>query len=115
MFSTLISAQELALLLQNDVPEPSKKLVLIDCRHDLADTEAGRRAFQQGHLPGAIFAHLDQQLSGAKLTKSGAFRGRHPLPEREQWLQQVRAWGITNSTQVIAYDAQGGMFAARLW
>jgi thiosulfate/3-mercaptopyruvate sulfurtransferase len=115
MFSTLISAQELALLVQNETLEQTKKLVMIDCRHDLADTEAGCKAFQQGHLPGAIFTHLDQQLSGAKLTKSGAFRGRHPLPEREQWLQQVRAWGISNATQVVAYDAQGGMFAARLW
>lgn len=115
MFSTLISAQELALLIQHEANEQTRKLVIIDCRHDLQDTEAGRKAYKQAHLPRAIFAHLDQQLSGAKLSKSGAFRGRHPLPERAQWLQQVRAWGIGNTSQVVAYDAQGGMFAARLW
>jgi len=115
MFTTLISAQELALLVQRDTSEQSKKLVIIDCRHDLLDTEAGRKAYAQSHIPRALFAHMDQQLSGAKLTKSGAFRGRHPLPEREQWIQQVKAWGISNATQVVAYDAHGGMFAARLW
>lgn len=109
MFTTLISAAELALQLQRS------GLVLLDCRHDLMDSAAGQRAYALGHLPGAQFAHLDDQLSGQKISVDGRFQGRHPLPDKEQLLRSLRAWGIHQDTQVVAYDAHGGMFAARLW
>jgi thiosulfate/3-mercaptopyruvate sulfurtransferase len=83
----------------------------IDCRHDLVDVELGRRQYAQGHLPGAQFASVDDDLSGPK---SGT-NGRHPLPDRAQLAAKFRAWGIGNDTQIVAYDASGGQFAVRLW
>ncbi len=58
---------------------------------------------------------MDQQLSGAKRAADGTFRGRHPLPERAALAATLRSWGVSSDTQVVAYDAHGGMFAARLW
>ena len=113
MYTTLISADQLAALTvqQSDLP----KIVLLDCRHDLADSQAGQKAYDLGHIPGARFIHLDHDLSGDQLSENGTFLGRHPLPDKEQFLRHVRLWGIDNDTQVVAYDAHGGMFAARLW
>lgn len=109
MYTTLISAAELA----RQIEQPDT--VILDCRHDLMDLSAGQAAYDGAHLPGARFAHLDQQLSGSKLSADGKFLGRHPLPEQAALIQNLRAWGINDTTQVIAYDAHGGMFAARLW
>lgn len=84
---------------------------LVDCRHDLAQPEAGRAQFLQGHLPRAVHAHLDHDLSGPRT----GHNGRHPLPSPGQfqcWLEQQ---GIRPTDQVVAYDANNGMFAARLW
>lgn len=106
-FTTVISAETL-IGLQTPV-------VMIDCRHDLSDTDAGRRAFNDGHIPGAYFLHLDEDLSGSKTAADGSFRGRHPLPEPTDFIQTLQRIGINDQTQVIAYDAHGGMFAARLW
>jgi len=107
--TTLISAKDLALHV-ND-----QDWVVLDCRHDLADPNAGRAAYAEGHIPGAQFVHLDFDLSGNKLNEIGAFCGRHPLPDRDVFVAKLRSWGINNTTQVVAYDAQGGIFAARLW
>ncbi|MDO8701288.1 MAG: sulfurtransferase [Undibacterium sp.] len=109
MYTTLISAQDLA----GQIVQP--EMVLIDCRHDLMDSTAGELAYNAGHLPGARFAHLDQQLSGVKISVTGLFCGRHPLPAKEDFIRHLRALGIKATSQVIAYDAQGGMYAARLW
>ncbi|MEO6352162.1 MAG: sulfurtransferase [Burkholderiaceae bacterium] len=110
-FTTLITATELALHLAR----PDANWVVLDCRHDLANPEAGRSAYATGHLPQAQFAHLDDDLSGPKTDCNGAFCGRHPLPGRAAFLETLRNWGIDDDTQVVAYDASGGMFAARLW
>lgn len=109
MYTTLISAQDLSAHVTDD------NWVILDCRHDLMNGQAGQLAYEQGHIPGAQFVHLDQRLSGAKLTADGVFRGRHPLPEQQHFIQTLRELGINDVTQVVAYDAQGGMFAARLW
>ena len=108
-YTTLISAAELT----QNLATPN--WVILDCRHDLAHLAAGRSAFDAGHIPHAQFAHLDNDLSGPKIGPDGEFRGRHPLPQRDVFIDTLRDWGINDSTQVIAYDAQGGMFAARLW
>lgn len=108
-YTTLIDAATLARRLDDPA------WVVIDCRHDLAQPDAGRAAFENGHLPHARFAHLDQDLSGDKVSATGLFRGRHPLPEREAFIDTLRNWGINDQTQVVAYDAHGGIFAARLW
>lgn len=84
---------------------------IVDCRHDLAAPAAGRREYAAGHIPGAVFAHVDDDLSGAKTGRNG----RHPLPTREDLAARFRAWGIDQDTQIVAYDAAAGQFAARLW
>jgi len=109
MYTTLISAKDLA----NNIDK--LQWVVLDCRHDLADTGAGQKAYDAGHLPNARFAHLDNKLSGAKTAANGVFHGRHPLPDKHEFLHTLRSWGIDDSSQVVAYDAHGGMFAARLW
>jgi len=107
--TTLITAGELA----QNIANPN--WIVIDCRHDLGNLEAGRKSFAEGHIPGAQFAHLDDDLSDKSPGPNGEFRGRHPLPEREKFIEMLRRWGINDDTQVIAYDGQGGMYAARLW
>lgn len=109
MLTTLISAQELENLM------PTAKLRIVDCRHDLMDAKAGLNAYAAGHIEGAVFAHLDEDLSGAKTNAEGVFCGRHPLPAMPNLLSALRRMGIDDDTQVVAYDAHGGMFAARLW
>ena len=109
MYTTLISATELA----NHIADP--KWVVVDCRHDLMNLEAGRAAYNAGHLPGAVFADMETQLSGAKYDEHGHFRGRHPLPEQKALIETLRNWGISDDSQVVAVDAHGGMYAARLW
>ena len=109
MYTTLISATELA----SRMREPN--VVVVDCRHDLMNLAAGREGYAIGHLPGAVFGDIETQLSGAKRGADGVFRGRHPLPEKDALVETLRGWGVNDNTQVVAYDAHGGMFAARLW
>jgi thiosulfate/3-mercaptopyruvate sulfurtransferase len=84
---------------------------VVDCRHDLSDFAAGFREYRAGHIPGATFAHVEEDLAGEITPASG----RHPLPVREHLEAIFREWGIDNDTQIVAYDAQGGQFAGRLW
>ncbi|MBI4195146.1 MAG: sulfurtransferase [Betaproteobacteria bacterium] len=104
-FRTLVSVADLAVHLEDP------QWVVCDCRHDLANYEAGRRAYAQSHIPGARFFHLDEDLSGPK---TGA-NGRHPLPHPITFTLRLGALGIDNSKQIVAYDASGGCYAARLW
>ena len=85
---------------------------IVDCRFSLADEEAGFRAYQDQHIRGAIYAHLDNHLSGPVIEGK---TGRHPLPEVNDWIDRVLLWGLDPSKQVVAYDDAGGAFAARLW
>jgi len=109
MHQTLISAADLAA----HIDDPA--WVVVDCRHDLMNLAAGRDAYASGHLPGAVFADIETVLSGAKTDADGVFLGRHPLPDKEALVEALRGFGIGDATQVVAYDAHGGMFAARLW
>jgi thiosulfate/3-mercaptopyruvate sulfurtransferase len=102
----LIPATELQALLRS-----GDTLVLLDCSFDLADPGAGERAHAEGHLPGALYVHLDRDLSGAKTGSNG----RHPLPERQALAARAGAWGIAPGVQVVCYDAQGMPYAARAW
>ena len=85
--------------------------LIVDCGFDLADAGAGERAFAEGHLPGAVHAHLDRDLAGAKTGRNG----RHPLPTRDDWAATLARLGVTRERAVVVYDAQGGMYAARAW
>ena len=109
MYTTLISAADLAKNIRD------MNWVVLDCRHDLANPDAGRSAYASGHIPGAQFADVETDLSDKSPGPHGEFRGRHPLPERYAFTETLRRWGVTHSSQVVAYDAHGGMFAARLW
>jgi thiosulfate/3-mercaptopyruvate sulfurtransferase len=102
---TLVSAEELASQLA------SPELVVVDCRFDLRDPGAGERAYQAGHLPGAVYAHLDRDLSD--LNRQG--RGRHPLPEADAFCATLSRWGVSPRHQIVAYDANDSAHAARLW
>lgn len=103
--TTLIATDALA----TQLADPS--WLVVDCRFDLTQPAAGEAAYRTGHIPGAIYAHLDRDLSGPITPVTG----RHPLPESERWAATLSRWGITADTQVIAYDADTGMYAARLW
>lgn len=108
-YTTLISAAELS----KHLKDPN--WVILDCRHDLMNPDAGRAAYEAAHIPGAQFVHLDADLSDKSAGPNGEFRGRHPLPDRVKFVETLRRLGVNHGSQVIAYDAQGGMFAARLW
>jgi thiosulfate/3-mercaptopyruvate sulfurtransferase len=84
---------------------------IFDCRHDLQNADYGTRAYAKGHIPGALFMHLDQDLSGDKTGRNG----RHPLPSPEAFAEKLSACGVDPDTQVVAYDNEAGVFAARLW
>jgi thiosulfate/3-mercaptopyruvate sulfurtransferase len=85
--------------------------VVVDTRFDLGEPAKGEAQYGEAHIPGAQYAHLDRDLSGEK---TGA-NGRHPLPSAEQMRTRFGALGIGPDTQVVTYDADNGMYAARLW
>ena len=84
----------------------------VDCRFALADPAQGRRAYRAGHIPGAVYAHLDDDLSGRIVPGT---TGRHPLPAPADCAATLSRWGIDGGVQVVAYDDVGGGMAARLW
>lgn len=104
-YTTLVDAATLAARL--DDPD----WVVVDVRHQLADTAYGERAYAAGHIPGAAFLHCDRDLSGAL---TGA-NGRHPLPVPAQLAARLAAIGVAPQTQVVVYDDAQGMIAGRLW
>jgi thiosulfate/3-mercaptopyruvate sulfurtransferase len=105
MSATLLEPEELAALLGNP------RCAILDCRFDIARPGWGAQAYAQGHLPGAIYADLDRDLSGPVTPQSG----RHPLPEPARFATTLGLWGIDAGVQVVAYDQAGGAYAARLW
>ncbi|MEO6270081.1 MAG: sulfurtransferase [Lautropia sp.] len=101
--TTLISPEELAGSID--------QCVVVDCRHDLLDVEAGLRSYEEGHIPSAFFLSMDTDLSGPKIGSNG----RHPLPDRETLRCRLEQLGLRSGQQLVAYDAQGGAMAVRLW
>jgi thiosulfate/3-mercaptopyruvate sulfurtransferase len=104
-FQTLVSAEELAAHVED------ASWGIFDCRHDLARPEAGAQAYRLAHIPSAQFLHLDRDLSGPTTGRNG----RHPLPDAAALAATFAQRGVSNESQVIAYDDSGGMVAARLW
>lgn len=104
-YSTVVSPRILAARLH----DPAWRV--FDCRFDLKDPDAGRRAYAAGPIPGARYAHLDTDLSGPR----DATSGRHPLPDADVFARWLGAWGVRRDTQVVVYDDAGGAIAARLW
>lgn len=87
-------------------------LVILDCRFALEDPDYGRSSYAEGHIAGAQFADLEQDLSGPVIK---GVTGRHPLPDAQTLLERLRAWGISDDSDVVLYDDGPGAFAARAW
>ena len=107
IYTTLISVPEL----KPSIDDPN--WVIIDCRFSLDDPEYGRQKYIDAHIPGAVYAHLEEDLSSPVIE---GVTGRHPLPSSEAFADKLGDWGINSSSKVISYDdAWGSMAAARLW
>lgn len=105
MYTSLISRE----LLLSHLHHP--KWIIADCRFSLADSSSGLRAYQQSHIPGALYIHLDQDLSSQPVTD----HGRHPLPSERQMRALFSRMGVESGSQVVVYDDLNGAFASRLW
>lgn len=105
VFTSLIDAREL------ESARAAPDWIVIDCRHDLGDPGAGYRRYLQAHIPGAQYAHLQEDLSGPPATD----HGRHPLPSPARLVEVFSHFGIARERQVVVYDDAGGSIAGRLW
>jgi thiosulfate/3-mercaptopyruvate sulfurtransferase len=105
MHTMLIEPAELAA--HTDDPD----WVVLDCRFDLAEPGWGAGEYARGHVPNALYAHLDRDLSGAVTATSG----RHPLPSRDGLSATLGRWGVDESVQIVSYDQGTGAYASRLW
>jgi len=103
MHTTLVSTQQLA--------DHLGRWRVFDCRHDLMKPELGAQQYREGHIPGALFASLERDLSAPKTGSNG----RHPLPAPEAFIAWLGRQGVRPEDQVVCYDAANGSTAARLW
>jgi thiosulfate/3-mercaptopyruvate sulfurtransferase len=103
MTSVLISTAEL----EKNLP----RVRVFDCRHDLMKPDLGEQQYKESHIPGALFAHLERDLSAKKTGRNG----RHPLPAPGDFAKWLEKTGLTPGDQAVCYDAGNGMMAARLW
>ena len=105
MSDVLMDARTLAAL-------PASKVLIVDCRFELSDPGKGEREFLQAHIPGAVYASLDRDLSN--LSKKNL--GRHPLPDAQTFSAVLSRWGWSSRQRIVVYDDNGGaLAAARLW
>ena len=104
-YNTLVSTETLA----SHLNDPD--WLLFDCRFDLANPDWGFTQYQASHIPGAVYVHLNEDLSGKVTPKTG----RHPLPDPDTFARKCAAWGILPEKQVVVYDHAGGSFADRMW
>jgi thiosulfate/3-mercaptopyruvate sulfurtransferase len=105
MYSTLIQPAQLARIAGDE------NVAILDCRHELARPQWSDQAYAEGHIPGAVQAHLDRDLSAP----IGPQTGRHPLPSIAKLAETLGRWGIDDSVQVVAYDQGNNAYAARAW
>ncbi|MCJ2188308.1 sulfurtransferase [Novosphingobium beihaiensis] len=105
-FETLISVPELQSLIAS-----GSGVLLLDCTFELGAPEKGPALYAEGHLPGAHYAHLDEDLAGPP----DGTNGRHPLPARVALAAWLRTQGLRKGQQAVAYDSNGGAWAARAW
>lgn len=105
-YTTLISTEELA----PHLGDPD--WALIDCRFKLDNPAVGQQLYAEAHIPGAIYAHLDHDLSSPIIPGE---TGRHPLPAIADFAETLSKWGIDERVQVVAYDDNSGVYGGRLW
>ncbi len=101
----LVSTDELANHLDDE------NWLVFDCRFDLANPDWGFADYQASHIPGAVYVHLNEDLSGPITPVTG----RHPLPDARVFAAKRAKWGIAPGKQVVVYDRTGGSFAGRMW
>ena len=104
LYTTLVSTDILA-------PHLTGDWSIVDCRFDLHNERWGREQYLTAHVSGAVYASLNDDLSGPRTGRNG----RHPLPALDALASTLGRWGITRDTQVVVYDQDGGMYASRLW
>ncbi len=104
-FPVVIEAEALAERLDD------RGTIVVDCRFDLSDPDAGFAAYNTAHIPGARYANLDEDLSRPPAPNEG----RHPLPAPDALAARLGAWGVSNESYVVAYDGGPGGLASRLW
>jgi thiosulfate/3-mercaptopyruvate sulfurtransferase len=119
MYTTLITAPQLM-----DLQAAKARVMVFDCTFDLMDAASGHKQYLQAHIPGAVYAHLDDALSDkGALDASGqvqphagaASGGRHPLPRREKFAMWLSSVGFANDMQAVVYDRNGANYCGRLW
>ena len=110
-FTTLISAAQLQTLLSSQAP-----CMVFDCSCDLMQPAVGPAQYREAHIPGAVYAHLDNALSakGERSITRAASGGRHPLPARDVFASWLGSVGFTNGMQAVVYDRQGANYCGRL-
>lgn len=106
MYQTIIEAEQLQELIAKETVQ------IFDCRFSLADVNEGRTLYDESHIPGAVYAHLDDDLSGKIISGE---TGRHPLPAVEQFEQYLQSRCMEADKQVVVYDHHHGGVASRLW
>lgn len=107
-YTTLVSVAQLQELTASGQP-----FMLFDCSFDLMNPSAGEAAYRESHVPGAVYVHLDRDLSDK--SGGGVNGGRHPLPSREKFAAWLGSIGFSNEMQAVVYDRQGVNYAGRLW
>lgn len=107
MYHPLIEASEL----ERHLNSSDSDWTVIDSRFYLTEPDKGEAEYRDGHIPGAVYAHLDRDLSGPRT----GMNGRHPLPSVEQMSDRFSEWGIDEKVQVVVYDTSEGRIASRLW
>jgi thiosulfate/3-mercaptopyruvate sulfurtransferase len=105
-FQTIVPAADLV----RHLGDPA--WVVVDCRFSLAEPDRGRRDYEVAHIPGGVYADLNQDLSAPVIPGK---TGRHPLPDLDVFTAKLSAWGIADGVQVVVYDDSGGAMAGRLW
>ena len=119
IYTTLIDASELMALRASGA-----RLMVFDCSFDLGNPGAGLEQFHHAHIPGAVFADLEKDLSDEGVVDANGHKhphpdaasgGRHPLPNREKFAMWLSRVGFANDMQAVVYDRQGASFCARLW
>ncbi len=104
--NTIVSTEDLA----SHIEDP--QWIVFDCRFTLTDPDAGRQVYAKGHIPGARYIHLDEDLSAPiQLGRTG----RHPLPDPRALTEKLCAWGVGVNKQVVVYDDSFGAMAVRMW
>ncbi len=109
-YDLLISAEELQILVASKVA-----LRVFDCTFDLAQPSSGEQQYQQSHIPGAVYANLDTNLSAKHGKDTTASGGRHPLPSRYKFAEWLSSVGLANNMQAVVYDRNGANYCGRLW